>query len=468
MGINEQIARRLAACGLVALAFVHPARAQTADDDTMAEAGQATIAPALPEPFSTWNGARPALEARGVSFAFTYLSDSMRTLGRGGRQGATYMGRFEALAEADLDKLLGWRGARFHIGGFLIHGVGLTHHYLRNFAPVSDLEAASSLRFNDIWIEQKIGDKLSLRVGRLAADSEFFFYAPSSSLPVGGVFGWAPIFALNLPNGGPAYPFAWPGARLRYEANANFALQLGVFDGDAVGRGARDPDVRDRHNVRARLSAPLVIGEAQFKHHLPFFGGLSGQIRIGGWRHFGAFDDPRLDRFGSPLASPASMGAALRHRGDYGVYGVFDQQAWRPADAPDKGVFIWARVAGAPANRNLIDFYVDGGVNVVGLVPGRPSDKFGLTAVYARVSSSARAADRDARAFRDWTRVVRDAEALIEATYMLEVAPGFALQPHVQYILHPGGSGRGAAPGLDGRIKPASAATIGLRASIKY
>lgn len=443
-----------------------PARAQQAEDETMAEPGQPSVAPLLPEPFTTWNGLRPALEARGVTFAFTYLSDAMRTLGREGRQGASYMGRAEGIVEADLEKLAGWSGARFHAGAFLTHGAGLTHHFVRNLSNVSDLEAAASPRLNDIWIEQKIGDRASLRVGRLAADSEFFFFAPSASLPVGGAFGWTPLTSHNLPNGGPAYPLAWPGARLRYEATPTLAFQVGVFDGDAIGPGLRSADVRDRAGVRARFASPFMIGEAQLKYRLPAFGGLAGQVRLGAWRHFGKFEDQRFDSAGGFLAAPGNTGAGARRRGDFSFYGVVDQQVWRPADNAADGVFVWARAGVAPSDRNLLDLYVDGGVNFVGLVPGRLSDRFGIAGYYARVSSGARARDLDARLFGTWEAPMRDHEILMEATYAFEVAPGFSLQPHVQYVLHPGGSGRGI--DSDGRVKAARAATIGLRTSIKY
>jgi hypothetical protein len=44
----------------------------------------------------------------------------------------------------------------------------------------------------------------------------------------------------------------------------------------------------------------------------------------------------------------------------------------------DKGIFAFARIAGLPLDRNLIDFYLEGGLNFTGMVPGRPSDVFGV------------------------------------------------------------------------------------------
>lgn len=76
------------ACLLIAAALATlaaPARAQqpprdAADDvetaqSTAAAVGQQSIGSILPEPLATWNGLRPFLAERGLSFAFTYQSD---------------------------------------------------------------------------------------------------------------------------------------------------------------------------------------------------------------------------------------------------------------------------------------------------------------------------------------------------------------------------------------------------------
>ena len=37
-----------------------------------------------------------------------------------------------------------------------------------------------------------------------------------------------------------------------------------------------------------------------------------------------------------------------------------------------QGVAIFARFMGAPSDRNLVDFYFDGGFTFTGMIPGRP------------------------------------------------------------------------------------------------
>ena len=56
----------------------------------------------------------------------------------------------------------------------------------------------------------------------------------------------------------------------------------------------------------------------------------------------------------------------------------------------DRGIFAFARIAGLPSDRNLIDFYLEGGLNFAGLVPGRPSDVFGFAVSYSRISEMPR------------------------------------------------------------------------------
>lgn len=69
--------------------------------------------------------------------------------------------------------------------------------------------------------------------------------------------------------------------------------------------------------------------------------------------------------------------------GDIGGWAVFEQQIYRVPHSDDRGIGVFARAAGAPADRNLIDLYADVGVEFIGLREDRPHDKFGIAAGYA-------------------------------------------------------------------------------------
>jgi porin len=395
-----------------------------------------------------------------------YLCDLLHNQNGGVRRGAAYRGRLELVVDADLEKAAGWSGAAFHANAYLIHGSGLTRSYVGNLMPVSNLEALPASRLYEAWVEQKLADgKVAVRAGQLGADAEFVS-SSYASLFINGTFGWPTITASNLPGGGPAYPLATPGVRLGIYPTDQVSLLLGLFNGDPAGSSLPDPQLANRHGLNFRLGDPaFLMSEIQVKYgddKSPE--GLSGAAKLGVWTHFGRFADKRHNTAGDSLADPNSTGGTLWRRGDHGVYGVIDQQILRLADDPAKGVGVFARVAGAPADRNLIDFYADAGVHVSGMIASRPDDAFGLGLAYARISRSLVGLDRDNILLNNLAAPVRSSEMLIEATYSAQIVPGWTLQPNLQYIMRPNG---GVDPNNPTRSLP-NAAVVGLRTNLKF
>ena len=124
--------------------------------------------------------------------------------------------------------------------------------------------------------------------------------------------------------------------------------------------------------------------------------GLATTLKIGGWGHLGQFADKQFTNNGMLLANPASNGMPLMHRGDYGIYGVIDQQLYRlPGGERDSGISIFNRSAISPSDRNLVNVEIDGGIVFAGMIPQRPDDSFGASVIYSRFSNSVRAFDQE-------------------------------------------------------------------------
>ena len=125
------------------------------------------------------------------------------------------------------------------------------------------------------------------------------------------------------------------------------------------------------------------------------------------------------------------------------------------------GVSAFMRIAYSPPDRNLIDLYVDGGIGVSGLVPGRPADRFGVAAAFMRISGAARSLDVDAQF------PVRSNETLLELIYEAHVKPGWLLAPYFQYVFRPsGGIANPNDPSGISRI--GDAAVFGLTTTVRY
>jgi porin len=130
---------------------------------------------------------------------------------------------------------------------------------------------------------------------------------------------------------------------------------------------------------------------------------------------------------------------------------------------PSANVFV--RVSGSPADRNEIDFYIDGGLAFTGVVPGRPDDVFGVAFAYSQILGALTALDTDEVLAGD-RAVVRNAETLLDVTYQAQIVPGWIVQPDFQYIWNPGGH----APVNNAANAPAipNAAILGLRTVVNY
>jgi porin len=411
---------------------------------------------------------RKWLYERGLTYSFVLTSEVLGDVAGGMRRGAVFQGKLETIIKADLEKMLGLKGLSFFTNSFEIHNTGgIRRDYIGSFNTISNIEALATMRLSELWLEQKLfNDTFSVRFGQLAADAEFFISDYSVWLMTSD---WPSITAQNLPSGGPAYPLATPGVRLKYEPNNNTAFLLALFNGDPSGPGTDDPQSRNRYGLNFRVQdPPLLIGEAQYKYNQDKDAtGLAGYWRLGYWHHFGEFDNQRFDANGLSLANPTSTGIPARMRGTDGIYGVVDHQLWRPPGGDkDSGITVFSRVGVSAPDRNQVEFYLDGGITYTGFLPGRPDDKIGATFLYSRISRDAAALDRDMILYTGIPQPVSDYELNLALAYQAQIVPGWTIQPKFHYVFHPGGHVADPNSPTGAAIK--DAAVLAVRSVITY
>ena len=169
----------------------------------------------------------------------------------------------------------------------------------------------------------------------------------------------------------------------------------------------------------------------------------AGSLKIGGWYHAGSSDDVRRDSTGRSLAEPATSGRARTFDGNWGIYAGAEQILWKEMpEAKDsaQGVGVFSRLGYAPSDRNRLGFYAEGGVTRTGWIAGRDDDVCGLGVAYGQIGSETRSLVKDENSYTGTHAAVPDYEWVVELEYQIKVRPGFAVQPGVQDIIHPGGS----------------------------
>jgi porin len=441
------------AAGLTAV----PSAARAACDDPESGVPKETLLSSLGLHWAGLQGL--PLAKSGISVGATYYGEVLGNPSGGLSQGTHYDGLLDVYMNADLGRVAGWKGLCFHVNGYQIHGTSITAENLGSIVSASDIEAFPSTRLDELWFEQKLlNDKISVRFGELAIDTEFMI-ADSAGAFIDSTFDWTTLGSDNLPFGGPIYPFASPGVRVSVEPNNHFRLMAGVYEDNPIGPCPEnlDPGQCNTNGLDFRLKdPPLLLIEGDYSYNKN--AGRPGTIKLGGWRDFGKADDLLRDASGGLLAQTGAN--PLRHDGNFALYGVIDQMIYRlPGDGDAKGISVFARVIGSPSDRNQIDAYADAGIVFTGMVPRRPDDVFGIGFAYTGVSNNASAFDRESG-----LSVIRNHETLLEITYTAEIKPGWTLQPDLQYIVNPGGH----VPNDTESGAVGNATVLGLRTTINF
>ena len=430
------------------------AMAETSPDATPSDAPEADLsiqAQATGQWTGVWTrqtllgdigGLRPWLGKYGVTFSLNETSEYLANLRGGLHTGGTYDGLTTAALQVDTKKAFGLPGGLFNVSALNIHGQNLSADNLGTLNTASGIEAQDTTRLWELWYQQSLlHNRMDIKVGQQSIDQEFMT-SQNSSLFVNTMFGWPALPSYDMPSGGPAYPLSALGARVRGQITPSLTALAGVFDGDPLGN---NPNNLSGTNFNLHNGA-LYIGELQYAINQPADGemvgagsnGLPGTYKIGAWYNNGSFADQHYDNTGLSLANPASTGIARQHHGDYSFYAVADQMVWRPDPDGSRSLNVFARVMGAPGDRNLVSLSANLGVVLKAPFAGRDNDSVGLALSYIKVGNSVHDLDLDARAFADSPYGVRTSETTLEATYQYQVTPWWQLQADAQYTFNAG------------------------------
>jgi porin len=404
-------------------------------------------------------GLRQALDRAGIAFGLAETTEVLANPVGGSSRRAIVEGVTQASLGADLSKSLGWEGALFNVSAFQIHGRGLTPT-IGALDVISSIEADPSTRLNEIWLQQSVFDgRLDIKLGQQSADLEFIT-SEYEDLFINSGFGWPTLPAVDLPSGGPAYPLPTPGIRLRAKPSDAITTLVGLYNGSPAGLRPGDPQRIDGSGTRFDVSSGyFAIGEVQYAiNHGEHPSGLPGTYKLGAWYNSNRFGDALYANGDTAQPPGVLLGIPRSVRGDWSVYGTLDQLVYRAAPDSDGGLALTARAMGAPADRNLVDLFIQGGATYKGAF-GRDNDTMGIGVEWARIGARARLGDALAGL------PARSGEAVIEATYQAQIEPWWQLQPDLQVIVNPGGGVLD--PDVPDR-RLGTAAVLGLRSIVTF
>ena len=463
--IGGEIASLLRAAAVVSLLL--PGLAAAASADTASAPADTTESIWERDTLTgSWGGMRTSLEEAGVKLGLQEQSELWANVAGGSRRGAVYDGLTTASVALDLEKLIGWTGAKFFVSAYQIHGRGPSGNLVGNLQGVSNIEATRDTKLYQLWLEQSLlGGHLTIRIGQEGANDQMMI-SRYSALFLNSSFGFPGLPAADLPSGGPNYPMATPFVRAQFQATDNITLVGAVFNGDPAPPGLSDPQLRDKGGIAFRLN-DHVLAFSEIWYSINQGGGaagLPGTYKLGAWYDSGHFSDQLRDTLGLSLANPVSSGVPRPHSTGFAIYGIVDQMIWKKPGGDKPGIAVFLQVMGAPAAFNVSNLFVEAGVNWIGPFEGRDSDVFGVGVSYLGISPAKRRFGSDVVLYTGSGSPYFSNETVLEATWLCQVTPWWTLQPDLQYIVNPGA---GIPVGTDTR--PFKNALIGgIRATLTF
>ena len=395
-----------------------------------------------------WDGWRTKLSNHGIDFEFFYAASLPSNLSGGIETGTLYQGALLMTLDLNSDKLAGYHGGTFHVGSLWLNGAKpFSDHYVGDLNKVNLIDFPNSFRLWELWYQQKFAnDKLSFKLGDMVVDHDFIvpeyynslasinflnqtFFYPTMAFDVYDVAGFPPQH-----HGLPSTPYASP----RYYAQA--AVYSGNPDQTPSGT---------RFNMSETEGALSYYEAGYLPNHGTNDTGLGGSYKVGAWLHTGNFDDMGDGIVNAALLAGGAPGIPVRlHHFNYGGYFLGEQQLYRETgkdDPAQQGLVGFFRAAGAPADRNLAEYGIDGGLVYKGLIPHRDWDTLSLAGSYLRISDDIRNGQRGVNRFSEGFgggpvfSKLADYEAVAELSYKAQMTAWWTLQPSLQRVFHPGG-----------------------------
>ncbi len=387
-----------------------------------------------------WWGTRNWLdEQKGVEFSGTYTTDLAGNPVGGMQQGFTYTDNIAFGVKLDLEKIIEWRGATFTIAATDRNGDSLSQDFVGNQFTVQQIYGGQTIILTDLHLVQKFwNDKAEVKVGRFSSGDDF------ASSPIywlymnNGIDGNPQALPVNASFS--AYPWASWASRLRVDPSPQWNAQLGIYqvsnrtfsrslNGLSMGFEPTDGVMfvgqlgwTPEFFPRPVEKQPAEVGQLPVDETEGNMRGLPGHFWFGGYY--------------STWSAYPQFGSAQTAGRAYGFYWHADQMIWQEAPGSDQGMTLWTAFVLSPQeNISKLPFQWNAGAVYRGLFPSREQDAAVFGLAYGQFSNAYSSAGG---AYQGNPAIY---ELALEWGYRVQLNRFFYIQPDLQYIIRPGGTG---------------------------
>jgi porin len=361
-------------------------------------------------------------EAGPVQLSVSYVADVVGVIDGGLAERGRFLDNLNLVVDADLERVMGWRGASAHFD-MLNNSGAMPNDDAGTLQGVDNIEVPSRrLRLFEAWVEQSFGDS-SLRLGLYDLNSEFYANESAGYL-IAPAFGIGSEIAATGPNGPSIFPSTALAARFHTQFDNGLFARAAIINANAGVLG--DPGGVDI----SFDEGALLIAEAGVE--------AERKLAFGVWGYSQRQDDIRdVDGFGDPIARDA-----------HGAYMIYEQPLNDADGARATHAFFRAGVSDGDTTPFAGGWQA--GLLVERMFDGRPDSVFSVGINQGVLSEGYRQNQIDLGASMETS------ELQVEITYSDRLCRHVTIQPDLQWVRRPGG---------DRAIKDALVA--GLRVSVE-
>ncbi len=360
-----------------------------------------------------WGGQRQVLEQKGVEFFGYYNAIVASNVSGGLSSGKDAAGDLYIGVNVDFGKLRGWDGWHFTLSGIDRHGNSIDND-VGGIYSVMQLVGGQTYFLYNLSLEKTwADDKYAFKFGRITATDDFAgspFYSYYLSNSIDGQ-----IRAVLFDGVMTSYPFAVWGARFLYAPTDDFRARIGVYQ---LTEHMFDPD---EHGVDFSFSSSdgiSVMTQLEWDWDLD---GRPGHLGVGMNNVW--FDMPDFN-------ATTTTDSFIRY------YLQLDQQITAESQGSDQGLYLLGTLAYTQQQEAaLMPFHTSFGAQYVGLFEGRHQDRLIFGTTYGKLSedyADEQVALGNGRPVYEW---------IFELGYRVQLSRFAYIQPDIQYVVQPGGSG---------------------------
>lgn len=333
------------------------------------------------------------------TYEASYIGDNVSNLSGGIKTGSCYLGMAAIRITFDTERADLWKGGSFYINGANTHGATPSADMIGDMQVVSNIDAGDHTYIQELWFKQTI-KKVECTIGLQDINVEFA-NSENGAAFMNSSFGILPIISGNITP--PIFPLTSLGLTAKWNVTDKISWLNALYDGSPTEFDYNPYNTKWEFNSGDGM---LAITELQYSAQIQ---DRPGTYKIGGYTH-NHIVEQSLDK---------TLHDSVDHT-IFGIYAYADQLIWEKGHT---NISLFTQFGYSPSRASVTDHFVSFGTNVHGLCSKEGNGVLGVAIAYEHIAGNTQH------------------ETAIELTYQYPLNTNIFIQPDVQYIINPVGTG---------------------------